>query len=288
MDEASQITGVEAMATVEASPRCVGEHDKVAWLDLFAADAVVEDPVGGAPARRGLRRRLDDDELGRFYDTFIADNTIRFEVERDIVAGAEVIRDVAIHTTLATGLEITVPAILLYSLAREGETLKIARLQAHWELPRMSREIATKGLRGLRTMLLTTWTMFSVQGARGLIGYSQGLMRGIVSRGRRVAGHLARTLSAGDVDEFARFFVATATIECPGDGPEELSAETPRAWFARQGPGASLSVSKVISSGWVTSFRMELRSGEEHRHGIGFLDFDRRSLRVARARFYFA
>jgi hypothetical protein len=54
------------LAVVERSPACVAVHDRAGWLDLFSDDAVVEDPVGSAPAPKA------SGVLGRFYDTFIA------------------------------------------------------------------------------------------------------------------------------------------------------------------------------------------------------------------------
>ena len=52
---------------VNASPEAVAQHDKTAWLDLFAASGVVEDPVGVGverlfavwPLVRARRRELD-------------------------------------------------------------------------------------------------------------------------------------------------------------------------------------------------------------------------------------
>jgi len=287
MTEKAEIDRQQAIETVEASPRLVGEHDKGAWLDLFASAGVVEDPVGVAPSRRGARAREGEDELSRFYDTFIADNAIRFDVERDIVAGDEVIRDVAIHTTLATGLSIVVPAILRYTLKAEDGILKIARLEAHWELPRMSQQILSKGPKGVQTMMLTSWTMFRRQGARGLMNYTRGMVRGIFGRGRKVAAELAAAVTVGDRETFAAAFAPTAIIESTTDGGA-MARQAPREWFDGLGDAVSLSLSKVTPSGWMTSFRAELRQGAETRHGIGFLTFDRRTRKILGARLYFA
>ncbi len=287
MTDRSEIGRQQALDTVEASPRFVGEHNRSAWLDLFASAGVVEDPVGVAPSRRGARIRRGEDEVARFYGTFIADNAIRFEVERDIVAGDEVIRDVAIHTTLATGLSIVVPAILRYTLVREEGTVKIARLEAHWELPRMSKQILSKGPKGLRTMMRTSWTMLRRQGARGLMNYSKGMVRGIFGRGRRVAAELAAAVTVGDRETFAAAFDPSATLTCSTEGGA-TTRHSPEAWFDGLGPTASLSLAKVTSSGWMTSFRLELRDGADARCGIGFLTFDPRTRKILDGRLYFA
>ncbi len=288
MSESAEFTREAALEIVEASPRLVGEHDRGAWQALFAVDGVVEDPVGAAPSRKGERRRRGSDELARFYDTFIADNAIRFVVERDIVVGSEVIRDVAIHTTLRTGLQVTVPAILRYALTHEAGEVRIARLEAYWELPRMSKQILKEGLRGLRTMLRTTWTMVRVQGLRGLTGYSRGMMRGIFGRGHEVAGQLARLLGEGDLEGIAGLFVPGAKIESLADGERVLVSESPVAWAERLGSDACLSLSKIIASGWVVACRFELLRGDKRSRGIGFLIFDQETRRIARARFFSA
>ncbi len=287
MTKKAEIGRQQAIETVEASPRFVGEHDKEAWLELFAAAGLVEDPVGVAPSRRGARLRGGEDEVSRFYDTFIADNRIRFEVERDIVVGDEVIRDVAIHTTLATGLSIVVPAILRYTLTVEDGLPKIARLEAHWELPRMSQQILSKGPKGVQTMMLTSWTMFRRQGVRGLMNYSKGMVRGIFGRGRRVAAKLAAAVTVGDRETFTAAFAPAAIIDSRAEGGATIR-QTPREFFDSLGPAASLSLAKVTASGWMTSFRLELRRGAETRHGIGFLTFDRRTRQILGARLYFS
>ncbi|MBW2235721.1 MAG: nuclear transport factor 2 family protein, partial [Deltaproteobacteria bacterium] len=155
----------------KASPECVAKHDKAGWLALFAEDGVVEDPVGSAPNRKGRfrgRSRSGDDELGRFYETFIAPNEIRFEVLRDIVSGTEVVRDVLIHTTLSTGLQVSVPAYLIYEMTEEDGEIRIARLAAHWELPRLSLQTLRGGLQGWTSMLRLSGKMLRIQGvARG-------------------------------------------------------------------------------------------------------------------------
>ncbi|HFE45920.1 MAG TPA: hypothetical protein ENJ18_10595 [Nannocystis exedens] len=288
MSESTEITREAAIEIVEASPRLVGEHDRVAWQGLFAADGVVEDPVGAAPSRKGKGLRRGSDELARFYDTFIAGNAIRFVVERDIVVGSEVIRDVAIHTTLGTGLQVMVPAILRYSLVREGGDIRIARLEAYWELPRMSKQILQRGPRGLRTMLRTTWTMLRVQGLRGLTGYSKGMIQGIFSRGRRTAARLARLLAEGDLEGIAGLFVPGADIESLAQDERDHVSESPVAWADRLGSGACLSLAKIIASGFVVAFRFELQRGDEASRGVGFLIFDRETRKIDRARFFFA
>ena len=86
----------DCLALIEKSPAAVAVQNKAAWMDIFARYSLVEDPVGSTPhlsgvydCRQGYRGR---ERLSRFYDTFIAPNKIRFQVDRDTVCGLHVVR----------------------------------------------------------------------------------------------------------------------------------------------------------------------------------------------------
>ncbi|WP_369669948.1 nuclear transport factor 2 family protein, partial [Enterococcus faecium] len=80
------VTREQLMAVVEGSPKAVGAHDRSTWVALFAGDGQVNDPVGSRPHNGQAA-------IESFYDTFIAPNSITFHVERDIVCGRTVWRD---------------------------------------------------------------------------------------------------------------------------------------------------------------------------------------------------
>ncbi|MGB5268178.1 MAG: nuclear transport factor 2 family protein, partial [Polyangiales bacterium] len=110
------------LRAAKASPELAGQHDKERWLALYADDAILEDPVGTPASHKGRRPGRLGDELGRFYEAFIAASGIEMVVRQDIVSGMHVFRAVDIHTTnLKTGLKMTVPANLLYEIVpRDG------------------------------------------------------------------------------------------------------------------------------------------------------------------------
>ncbi len=113
--------GPEAcLAAVMRSPEAVGIHDKDAWLSIFASYNIVEDPVGSTPHVSGVydsrSRRRDNAALSRFYDTFIAANEISFHVERDIVCGLKVVRDLTIEIKMSAKVTVHVPMHLMYGL----------------------------------------------------------------------------------------------------------------------------------------------------------------------------
>ena len=93
------------------------------------------------------------------------------------MGGSEVVRDVLIHTKLATGLAIDVPAHLIYEIADEDGALRIRRLRAVWDLRRRSMSAISSGARGMWTMWAISGRMFALQGLGGMLGYSRGLSK---------------------------------------------------------------------------------------------------------------
>ena len=128
----------DCAALVERSPAAVAAKDKSAWLSLFARYNLVEDPVGSDPQISGVYDRRTGyrslARLSRFFDTFIAPNTIRFHVDRDVVCGLHVLRDLTIEITMSPTLVVRVPVHLLCELTIDDGALKIFRLAAHGEL----------------------------------------------------------------------------------------------------------------------------------------------------------
>ncbi|MBW2290818.1 MAG: nuclear transport factor 2 family protein [Deltaproteobacteria bacterium] len=274
-------TSDELLEIVKASPACVAKHDKEGWLRLFARDAVVEDPVGSAPNRRGVMGGKSQDEVGRFYDTFIGPNEIRFEVKEDIVSGAHVLRDVVIHTRLSNGFEIAVPAHLLYEMKEEDGEVRIARLAAHWELPRLSVQAMRGGVNGMRTLVEMGARMLRVQGVSGAVGYTR-FMRGVFGRGRRAVEGVAEAIRKGDADALAGLFVdGEARIELPY-GELCTAAEA----VGKVGSGAEVVVRDTTAAGYFATAVVDIRSLRYRSHSLALFAFDSASKKIASARFY--
>lgn len=274
----------EMLQMVERSPECVLSQDKAGWLALFAKDGVTEDPVGTAPNGKGARRARDsgEDDLGRFWDTFIAGNEIRFCVAADVVAGDEVVREVVINTRLWTGLSIEVPAHLVYQLEEEEGGLRIRRLRAVWDLRQRSVKALGAGLLGLYTLLAVSYRMFAVQGVRGVWGYTLGLLVGIFGRGRRVVSEFAKAVEGADAGALEALF---------GSGGAKIEYPAGRALSASQfvdalGPGARLLVSQSTPAGWLTSFCFELAGKAGGARGMALFEFDPTTKQLSSARFF--
>jgi steroid Delta-isomerase len=112
------------MAAVEAG-------DRQAWLDLFAEDAVVEDPIGPSafdPEGQGHR---GIEAIAAFYDNVIGVNhSIKFTIDRSFLCGDEAANIGVIRIQLDADTAVEVNGIYIYRRSPEG---KIVSLRAFWE-----------------------------------------------------------------------------------------------------------------------------------------------------------
>ncbi|TSD94655.1 transporter [Skermania sp. ID1734] len=225
-------TETELLEFVSQSPRFVAEHDRASWLGLFAADGVVNDPVGSRP-------HVGREAIGRFYDTFIGPNEVVFDVDHDIVCGTTVIRDLTLHTTMSTGAELIVPMHLRYELAVDAGRLAIGGLFAHWELPSMVTQLLRCGGPGVRAALRLTPQLLSSQGVGGALGFAHGF--------RRVGGSQARTA--------ARFLDAVAA------GRREVAVAMASAAELEYPEGQAVSIDELLSQVRGLRWRKMIRAG---------------------------
>ncbi|RMF19610.1 MAG: transporter [Candidatus Dadabacteria bacterium] len=243
---------------VARSPVLVAARDRAAWVELFCPDATVEDPVGTRPAN-------GRDEIGRFWDTFIASTDIVFDVHADLVGGPFVFRDVTINTTLDGSVKIAVPAHLVYELSDTDETC-IRSLGAYWPLRRMIPQVLGTGLRGSAVMLRLTMRMLSNGGAGPLAGYTRGLTRGVFDGGRAAVERLLRDPEA-ELDRCERVRLAwdDATADPAGIVAQRLRGAT---------------IETVLPSGWFVTFRYRRDDGQQGAGRIAFAGSLRRPREV--------
>ena len=263
------------LRTAEASPEIAGRHDKDGWLALYADDAVVEDPVGTPASHKGRRPGRLGDELGRFYEAFIAPSAIEIVSRRDIVSDAYVFRAVDIHTAnLKTGLKMVVPANLLYEIASRDGTLAIRRMQAHWEVSRMSRLLMGKGFVGARTIAVMNWSMLRAFGPKWLMRYFQASQQGVGRKGRELVERLASEVGTDGRDCFA----PDAIVELPGgavaSAREFLDGAT------------AMEVRDLLASGQTVSGLAAIEWGARSRDTGFVAELDARADRVTRLRWF--
>jgi steroid Delta-isomerase len=109
----------------------VAKGGKEDWLDLFAPDAVVEDPVGPSmfdPDGKGHRGR---DGIGRFWDTAVAHvREFHFTIEDSFANGDSCANVGSVTTVLEGGSTVRIDAVFVYRVDEHG---LITSLRVHWE-----------------------------------------------------------------------------------------------------------------------------------------------------------
>jgi hypothetical protein len=262
------------LSLIKQSPVHAAAHDRQAWLDLFAEDATLEDPVGSAAA---LKR---DGSLGAFWDTFIAPHDVRFEVKQDFLQGEDVLRDVVIHTQMGAGVSVKVPAYLLYTAHRQGGARRVERMAAHWTLKQGKIETSGAGLAAWRPMTAMFARMLRRLGPGWAWSYMASTWRGVGAHGVRTAKALARAVSAQDAAALRALFVDAGAELRFG---EERTA--PDALLTLVPPGSQLTIEQPIAAGWVTACRFRVE-GPAPTKGLALFETAPGTRRLARVRFF--
>jgi len=263
------------LQTAKASPEIASQHDKARWLALYADDAILEDPVGTPPSHRGRREGRFGDEVGRFYEAFIARSSIDMVARKDIVSDMHVFRAVDIHTAnLKTGMKMVVPANLLYEIVVRGDGLAIRRMQAHWELNRMSRILMSQGMLGVRTIGVMNWSMLRAFGPQWLVRYFQSSQHGVGRKGKELLLRLASEVH-GDARSC---FTEDAPVELPGGATASTSEFLEGC--------TSLELRDLLASGRTVSGLATIEWGARAREAGFIAELDSDAAHVARLRFF--
>ncbi|WP_194163422.1 ketosteroid isomerase family protein [Mycolicibacterium sp. P1-5] len=175
---------------VDRSPLMAADHDRAGWIGLFTDDGRVEDPVGSRP-------HVGPQQIGRFYDTFIAPRQIVFHHEADIVSDATVIRDVVLEVGMGPSVTMHIPAVLRYDVRPVDDQWRIERLRAYWELPAMVVQFARNGVAAGPQAAGLSRALIRNQGWRGSLGFASGF-RGPRFRGKRTVRSFLEAVAAGD------------------------------------------------------------------------------------------
>jgi ketosteroid isomerase-like protein len=114
------------------SQAAVKAKDRLAWLSLFAPDAVVQDPIGPSPFDPDGTGHRGPEAIAAFYDKVIAPNDlITFEIENSYLCGDEVADVGVIRTVLPGGKHVAVVrGVYTYRSNGAGQ---LAALRAFWE-----------------------------------------------------------------------------------------------------------------------------------------------------------
>jgi hypothetical protein len=269
------------LATAKASPQAVEVHDRQAWLELFADNAQIEDPVG---APRLQRQGRTDPIFSRFYETFIASTQIQFIGHGDYFSGSTILRDVDIRTDISTECGVTVPAFVSYDIQAVAEGARIAALRAYWELSSNVTQLAAHPLACAGPSLALSQRMLRELGASYSLGYSKALVS-VGSKGQAVLRDLVASMTEKNRSRFLKHFSQDAQVDCSPDG----SVQTPEEFWedGQRSPMIWTAGSKMLSAGRNTLGHVQWMNQESSQDMIIQLSFDQHKVKVAALRCYF-
>lgn len=118
----------------QRSMDAVHRKDKQAWVDNFADDAIVEDPIGPSildPSGAGHRGKA---AIAAFWDKLIGPNRVFFDLRESYAGGLECANVGSVNTVLPNGAVMIVNGVFTYRVDEAG---RVVALRAYWEVPRM-------------------------------------------------------------------------------------------------------------------------------------------------------
>ncbi|HUC37891.1 MAG TPA: nuclear transport factor 2 family protein [Acidimicrobiales bacterium] len=105
--------------------------DRDGWLELFAEDAVVEDPVGPSMLDSTGGGHRGKEAIAAFYDTTISTSEkVIITFDRSIECGDEVARAGDISITLPGGKVGHVACVNIYKVGADG---RLVSLRSFWD-----------------------------------------------------------------------------------------------------------------------------------------------------------
>ncbi len=113
----------------------VARGDKQAWLDNFADDAVLEDPIGPSyldPEGMGHRGKA---ALEQFWDKNIANGRPLFSLQQSIAAGNECANVGTLTIQFGNGGVAQLSGVFTYRVNDAG---KVVSLRTYWETDQMA------------------------------------------------------------------------------------------------------------------------------------------------------
>jgi ketosteroid isomerase-like protein len=112
----------------------VARGDKQAWLDNFADDAIVEDPIGESmidPTGEGHRGKA---AIEKFWDANIANARPMFSIQSSICCGNECANVATLTVQFPNGLVTQLYGVFVYRVNDDG---KVKSLRTYWEIEDM-------------------------------------------------------------------------------------------------------------------------------------------------------
>jgi steroid delta-isomerase len=117
------------LASIE-SMRHSTAGDAEGWLDLFAENAVLQDPYGASPMDPTGKGRVGKAEIAEFCGVYIKPDTIRFEIRQTVTSGHACVNIGTIFAKRPDGSVSWNEVVNVYEVDDAG---KISLLRAYWD-----------------------------------------------------------------------------------------------------------------------------------------------------------
>ena len=118
----------------QRSMQAVRAKTKEAWVDLFAEDAIIEDPICVSPLDPEGKGHVGKAAISAFWYQHIAPSQIEFDIRHSYACGNEVANVGTITTTLPNGMKALAEGVFVYKVNTAG---KLVSLRAFWEFDKM-------------------------------------------------------------------------------------------------------------------------------------------------------
>lgn len=112
--------------------------NKEAWLDLFADDAVVHDPVGKSPHDPQGRGFIGKQRIAEFWDLMIAPGDLTIVPHKRYPCGDDIVAVAMTATNNIGGMKTYIEMVVGYEVNGDG---KLTSLKAYWDLDALQEQI---------------------------------------------------------------------------------------------------------------------------------------------------
>ncbi|MBK7730698.1 MAG: nuclear transport factor 2 family protein [Gammaproteobacteria bacterium] len=120
------------------SGKYVVEGARQAWLDLFADDALVQDPVGVAPLDPSGLGHQGKKAIAAFWDMAMPNGIASFEIRESHPAGDSCANVITLSNRLPDGTVVSTDCVAVYTANDAG---KIVSLRAYWDFSKLAAQL---------------------------------------------------------------------------------------------------------------------------------------------------
>ncbi|MBK8306244.1 MAG: nuclear transport factor 2 family protein [Gammaproteobacteria bacterium] len=120
------------------SGKYVVEGARQAWLDLFADDALVQDPVGVSPLDPSGLGHQGKKAIAAFWDMAMPNGIASFEIRESHPAGDSCANVVTLSNRLPDGTVVSTDCVAVYTANDAG---KIISLRAYWDFSKLAAQL---------------------------------------------------------------------------------------------------------------------------------------------------